>query len=304
MPKWSKRGDSSYPARKAAWAVSINPSKALTVLLPRPRNTQEHRPREPASRGEDPEGGHWTRVLQKGAARPDRKGNWSPALHATPRGQSLPGPAPAPAAASRPTRPSQDALPPEPDPRPGLPAGQGRPRRRFPSRQGRGLAAAVGRPSGGSRGLPSSPSRSTGRGGDKTAARRPAQRPPPAPPHRPPTAAATAATVSQARGAMVAPALVPLPAPSLTPRLGSSPSASCRRHQDTRVRLPHPARSERSSPPQAARGGGTASHRRACQTLAGYLYLAGFCRLRPPPARPTCLGGSPESRPAGSPQLL
>ncbi|KAB1282348.1 hypothetical protein Cadr_000001508 [Camelus dromedarius] len=54
----------SYPARKAAWAVSINPSKALTVLLPRPRNTQEHRPREPASRGEDPEGGHWTRVLQ------------------------------------------------------------------------------------------------------------------------------------------------------------------------------------------------------------------------------------------------
>lgn len=47
---------------------------------------------------------------------------------------------------------------------------------------------AVGRASGGSRGLPSSPSRSTGRGGDKTEARRPAQRPPPAPPHRPPTA--------------------------------------------------------------------------------------------------------------------
>lgn len=32
---------------------------------------------------------------------------------------------PAPAAASRPTGPSQDALPPEPDPRPGLPAGEG-----------------------------------------------------------------------------------------------------------------------------------------------------------------------------------
>lgn len=67
----------------------------------------------------------------------------------------------------------------------------------------------------------------------QNSARRSAQRPPPAPPHRPPTAEATAATQSPARGAMVAPALAPLPAPSLHPPLGSSPSASCRRHQDT-----------------------------------------------------------------------
>lgn len=80
-------------------------------------------------------------------------------------------------------------------------------------------------------GPPGSPSRSAGRGGDKTARAAPRSAPPPAPPHRPPTAEATAATQSPARGAMVAPALGPLP--SLQPPVGSSPSASSRRHQDT-----------------------------------------------------------------------
>ncbi|XP_053437680.1 serine/arginine repetitive matrix protein 1-like isoform X2 [Nycticebus coucang] len=92
--------------------------------------------------------------------------------------------------------------------------------------------------------------------------------------------------------------------PPSTPRLGSSPSASCRRHQDTRVRLPLPARSERSSPPHAAGGGGTASHRRACQTGAGYLCAAGPRRPRPPSAGGTCLCCSLESRPPLIAQLL
>ena len=91
--------------------------------------------------------------------------------------------------------------------------------------------------------------------------------------------------------------------PPSTPRFSSSPSASYRRHQDTRVRLPHPARSERSSPPPAARegGGSTASHRCVCQTRAGYLYPAGPHR---PPSRPTCFGGCLDSRPPLIPQLL
>ncbi|XP_032322474.1 basic proline-rich protein-like [Camelus ferus] len=150
MPKWSKRGDSSYPARKAAWAVSINPSKALTVLLPRPRNTQEHRPREPASRGEDPEGGHWTRprragkVRGGGEARQERKLVSSPPRHPTrpepPRsrpgaGRSLP---PYP---TLPGRASSGAGPPPWPPRGtrqtaaslSLPAGPRTSRRRWPA---------------------------------------------------------------------------------------------------------------------------------------------------------------------------
>lgn len=130
----------------------------------------------------------------------------------------------------------------------------------------------------------------------------PARAAPPSPPNRRGDGGDTEPGAGSNGGPRPRPAPGPLP-PS-TPRLGSSPSASSRRQQDSRVRLPHPARSERSSPPHAARGGGTASHRRACQTRAGYLYPAGTRRPRPPPARPPGLDGSLESRPPCSPQLL
>jgi hypothetical protein len=111
------------------------------------------------------------------------------------------------------------------------------------------------RPAGSRGGLPwppREPLRTTGR--DKTALR-----PPRAPPYRsPPTAEATAATQPGAGKLR--------PAPALRTRLGSSPSASCRRHQDTGVRLPHPAAPRAPPSPRAAGGGDTASHRSACQT--------------------------------------
>lgn len=40
------------PARKAVQAASTSPSRALTVLLPRPQNIQQHGPWGPASRRE------------------------------------------------------------------------------------------------------------------------------------------------------------------------------------------------------------------------------------------------------------
>lgn len=61
-------GGLGCPARNAAGAVSSSPSRALPVLLPPP--TPPH-PKQPVAlslraslRREDPEGGHWTRVLQ------------------------------------------------------------------------------------------------------------------------------------------------------------------------------------------------------------------------------------------------
>ncbi|XP_070626290.1 uncharacterized protein [Bos indicus] len=96
---------------------------------------------------------------------------------------------------------------------------------------------------------------------------------------------------------MVAPALHPpprlLPLGLLPPPPGhSSPPPP-----------PRPLRALLPSPRGGGEGGygGTASHRRACQTRAGYLYPAGPRRPRPTPARPTCFRGRLESRPPCSP---
>lgn len=176
----------------------------------------------------------------------------------------------------------------------------GRPPRRFPSRQGRGVAAAaaaVGQASGGSRGLPGCPSRSTGRGGDKTAARRPAQSPPSSPPHRPPNRRGDGGDTEPGAGSNGGPRPPP-PASAPPPR---PPAAATRTLESASPTPPAP-----SAPPLPTRRrgggcGGTASHRRACQTRAGYLYPAGPRRPLPAPARPTCFRGRLESRPPCSP---
>ncbi|XP_055000220.1 serine/arginine repetitive matrix protein 2-like [Sorex araneus] len=140
----------------------------------------------------------------------------------------------------------------------------------------RGRAAAVGRASGGSRGLPRRPSRSAGRGGDTTAARRPAQRPPPAPPRRPPNRPGDGGDTEPGAGSNGGPRPPP-PASAPPPR----PPAAAARTLEAASPTP-PA--ERSSPARAAGGGGRpARPRRACQTRPGYLYpRAG--RARPPRA--------------------
>ncbi|XP_044912667.1 WAS/WASL-interacting protein family member 1-like [Felis catus] len=137
----------------------------------------------------------------------------------------------------------------------------GRPRRRFPSRQGRGLAPPpplAGRPEGAgaspaARAAPVGEEETKQRRAGPRSAPRPRRPTDPQPPRRRRRHRAR-------RGEQWWPPPSPRsrPPPS-TPRFSSSPSASYRRHQDTRVRLPHPARSERSSPPHAAREGGGAA---------------------------------------------
>ncbi|XP_047575801.1 basic salivary proline-rich protein 2-like [Lutra lutra] len=182
----------------------------------------------------------------------------------------------------------------------------GRPQRCFPSRQGRGLAPPAplaGRPEGAGA---SPAARAAPLGEEETKQRRAAPRSAPRP-RRPtdPQPPKRRRRHRARRGEQWWPPPSPRsrPPPS-TPHLSSSPSASSRRHQDTRVRLPHPARSERSSPPHAARGG---RHRQSPQRLSnpGRLFIPRGAS--PPPAPtgpPTCLSGSLDSCPPLIPQLL
>ncbi|XP_046513226.1 serine/arginine repetitive matrix protein 1-like isoform X2 [Equus quagga] len=234
------------PARKAVQAASTSPSRALTVLLPRPQNIQQHDSYPPYPGGTEGDGSRGPALRERIKERPSTTCRASP------------------------------------QPR----VGKGRPRRRSPSPAGPRTRSRRRRRPGVRRepGLPGSRSRSTGRGGDKTAARRPAQRPRPRRPTDPQPPRRRRRHRAR-RGEQWWPPPSPRSrTPPSTPRLGSSPSASCRRHQDTRVRLPHPARSERSSPPHAA--GGRGRHRQPPQRLSNPSRLF-IPRGAPQPSAPT-----------------
>ncbi|XP_058579299.1 basic salivary proline-rich protein 2-like [Neofelis nebulosa] len=229
------------PAGRRAARLPLSPSPASRPLpggteppSPVPSRCHRHslrktlgKPRSKQHRGGGAEGGGGTRDGEALSPRPQR---------------SLPPASAARALTCSPRRP-------------------GRPRRRFPSRQGRGLAPPpplAGRPEGAGA---SPAARAASVGEEETKQRRAGPRSAPRP-RRPtdPQPPRRRRRHRARRGEQWWPPPSPRsgPPPS-TPRFSSSPSASYRRHQDTRVRLPHPARSERSSPPHAAREGGGAA---------------------------------------------
>ncbi|XP_036090291.1 proline-rich protein 2-like [Rousettus aegyptiacus] len=160
----------------------------------------------------------------------------------------------------------------------------GRPRRRFRCRQGRGLAAAasVGPASGGSRGLPGSPSHSTGRGRDKTprAAPRSAPRP-----HRPtdPQPPRRRRRHRARRGEQWWPPPSPRSRPPpFTPRSAPPPrppAAATRTLESASPTPPAP-----SAPPLPTRRGGAAPPVTAAPVKAG---PAIYTSRGPPPSAPS-----------------
>lgn len=130
--------------------------------------------------------------------------------------------------------------------------------------------------------------------------------PPPAPPHRPPNRRGDGGDTEPGAGSNGGPRPRPAPGPRLPPPASAPPPrppAAATRTLESASPTP-PAPSAPPLPTRRGGGGDTASHRSACQTPAGYLYPAGPRSPRPPPAPPTCLSGSLESRSPLIPELL